>query len=138
MARLVRAFENHLNLRVRNWRASFGASYTTEGDERQWGSGGPILFYKNCSARNGCRGRDFSFVVGLSSLRLGRWPAPDEPLHLQNFIDFIPSITYIKNMKKAQLEFLRKGTEKYGGSLLTKRKYRQMSRPISTKHSMHF
>ncbi len=41
-------------------------------------------------------------------------------------------------MKKQQFEFLKKGSDKYGGELLKKRRFRQMGRPISVRHSMHF
>jgi REP element-mobilizing transposase RayT len=40
--------------------------------------------------------------------------------------------------KQTQLQFFKKGSDRYGGSLQTTRKGRAHGRPISTKHSMHF
>jgi REP element-mobilizing transposase RayT len=40
--------------------------------------------------------------------------------------------------KQKQLDFFKRGTDRYGGSLQTTRKGRQGSRPLSTRHSMHF
>lgn len=40
--------------------------------------------------------------------------------------------------KQKQLDFFKRSTDRYGGSLQTTRKGRQGARPLSTRHHMHF